>query len=97
MGLASCSGPSTEEKEEELAETRGEWTHDQTNKAIDLYLEGLRSEEELLDRNLELRERMRFFDENRCSRDVLRERRAEIDSTRARLDAKRARLVSISK
>lgn len=93
----SCSAPSPQEQVERLAGSKGEWTNDQTEMAVDLYLDGLSREEELLDRNLEVREGIRFFDERRCSRDVLRERRAEIDSARARLDAKRARILQISR
>lgn len=97
FATVSCSKSSPDEQKARLVEVKGEWTHEQTDKAIDIYLDGLRREEELLDRNLELREQLRFFDENRCSRDVLRQRRAEIDSTRARLDAKRERINKISK
>lgn len=95
--LAACSKPSATDNYEDIADTKGEWTHEQTNKAIDIYLEGLKEEEGLLDRNIELRRRLEFFDENRCSRSVLKERRAEIDSARARLDAKRAGIRAISR
>lgn len=97
FATVSCSKSSPDEQKTRLMEAKGEWTHEQTDKAIDIYLDGLRREEELLDRNLELREQLRFFDESRCSRDVLRQRRAEIDSTRARLDAKREKINMISK
>lgn len=96
-GLTACSGSTPQEDREELASTKGEWTHAQTDKAIDLYLEGLKQEETLLDKNLELRKQLEFFDENRCARDVLKSRRAEIDSVRARLDDKRAQITRISK
>lgn len=95
--LAACSESSATDKYEDIAATKGEWTHEQTNKAIDIYLEGLKEEEALLDRNIDLRRRLEFFDENRCSRSVLKERRAEIDSVRARLDAKRAGIRAISR
>lgn len=95
--LMACSGPSIQEDKETLSQTRGEWTHEQTDKAIDIYLEGLKSEDALLDRQMELREQLKFFDENRCSRDVLHQRRAEIDSARAVLEAKRCKIDRISK
>lgn len=95
--FSACSKPTVAERADELKDTKGEWTHEQTNKAIDIYLEGLTEEAELLDRNIELRKRLRFFDENRCSREVLRERRAEIDSARARLQSKRKSISNLTR
>lgn len=95
--MAACSHPSAEDKTKELESTKGEWTHAQTNKAIDLYIEGLKSEEDLLNRELEVRRGLKFFDENRCSREVLKSRRSEIDSMRSLLAKKRAQIDSISR
>ena len=72
--LTACSESSIQEDKEDLSQTRGEWTHEQTDKAIDIYLEELKREDALLDRQMELCEQLKFFDENRCSRDVLRKR-----------------------
>ena len=95
--LSACSKPTVTERAEELKDTKGEWTHEQTDRAIDTYLEGLKEEEKLLDRNVELRKRLQFFDENRCSRDVLMQRRAEIDSARARSQSKRESIRNLSR
>lgn len=86
--MCACSSSSVEEKRGELSRTKGEWTHEQTEMAIDIYLDGLRREEEYLSRNLELRDSLRFFDERRCARDVLKARRAEIDKARSSLKKK---------
>lgn len=95
--LTACSESSIQEDKEDLSRTRGEWTHEQTDKAIDIYLEELKREDALLDRQMELCEQLKFFDENRCSRDVLRQRRAEIDSVRNALAAKRLKISKVSK
>lgn len=96
--LCACSAKTdTEQGREDLSHTRGEWTHAQTDKAIDIYLETLAQEEDLLNRNIELRRTLRYFDENRCSRQVLNARRHEIDSVRTRLKARRDTLAAISR
>ncbi|MCM1006259.1 MAG: hypothetical protein NC402_08195 [Prevotella sp.] len=96
-GLTSCSDNPAKEKREIIDRTKGEWTHDQTEKAIDIYIDGLKQEEDLLRRNIELRQTLQFFDENRCARDVLKARRHEIDSLRCTLAAKRDTLAAISR
>lgn len=87
--LCACSGSYSEDTHEALGQTRGEWTHEQTEKAIDLYLDGLKQQEALIDREMELQHTLKFFDENRCSRDVLKARSRELQDARARIRHKR--------
>lgn len=90
--VTACSRPDAAEQKQDLTRQKGEWTHAQTEQAIDLYLDGLKQEEALLKRNQELQRQLEFFDENRCSRAVLKARRAEIDSMRHALDSRRRSL-----
>lgn len=90
--VSACSSPTDREEVNRLKTIRGEWTHEQTNDAIDLYLRGLEHEEELLEQNLEIQSQVNFFDEKKCSRDVLNERREEIEKARRALSDKRKRL-----
>lgn len=92
MVLAGCSAPSDKEEVARLKAVTGEWTHEQTEDAIDLYLRGLKCEDELLEKNFDIQAQINFFDEKKCSRDVLKERRAEIDKARKELKDKRDRL-----
>lgn len=90
--LAGCSSPSEKEEVARLKAVKGEWTHEQTEDAIDLYLKGLQHEDELLEKNLDIQAQINFFNENKCSREVLQERRQEIDNARKALKEKRERL-----
>lgn len=93
----SCSKPDMQENREALSHTKGEWTHDQTDKAIDIYLDVLQQQEDLIDKEIELRKTLNFFDENRCSRDVLKSRQKQIQDAKTRIQQKQNTLNSMSR
>ena len=90
----ACGSEPVRDRVDKLQSARGEWTMDQTDEAIDLYLEGLQRESDLLEQNMEIRRQTDFFSEKKCAREVLEIRRAEIDKARTDLAEKRARLQS---
>ena len=90
----ACGSEPVRDRVDKLQSARGEWTMDQTDEAIDLYLEGLQRESDLLEQNMEIRRQTDFFSEKNCAREVLEIRRAEIDKARTDLAEKRARLQS---
>ncbi|MBP3299475.1 MAG: hypothetical protein J6L73_07350 [Muribaculaceae bacterium] len=90
--LGSCGGDSTDETIDRLRQARGEWTVEQSDEAVDIYLEGLQRESDLLEQNLEIQRQVNFFSEGKCSREVLAKHRAEIDKARKDLQEKRTRL-----
>lgn len=93
----ACSKPDMQENREALDHTKGEWTHDQTEKAIDIYLDVLRQQEALIDKEADLLKSLNYFDENRCSRDVLNARKNEIQAARTRIRQKQDSLLNLSK
>lgn len=90
--LMACSGEPTEKKIEKLQSARGEWTVDQSDEAVDIYLEGLQKESDLLEQNMEIRRQVDFFNERKCAREVLDKRREEIQKARQSLSEKRSEL-----
>lgn len=90
--MMACSGEPTDKKIEKLRSARGEWTVDQSDEAVDIYLEGLRKESDLLEQNMEIRRQVEFFSEQKCAREVLDKRRGEIQEARKSLSEKRSRL-----
>lgn len=94
LGLAtlSCGSKEPEEVMTELADKQGEWTHDQTEEACDLYVDLLKEQQSLIDQELALQKKAAFFSDTKAARSVMKERAPEIDSLRTRIRAKRAQL-----
>ncbi|MCM1320101.1 MAG: hypothetical protein NC217_06925 [Muribaculaceae bacterium] len=97
MLACACSKPDAEKNREALDQTKGEWTHDQTDKAIDIYLNVLKQQEVLVNKEIELRKTLNFYDESRCARDVLKSRQKEIQTARRRLEQKQDSLIQLSR
>ena len=57
----ACGSEPVRDRVDKLQSARGEWTMDQTDEAIDLYLEGLQRESDLLEQNMEIRRQTDFF------------------------------------
>ena len=61
----ACGSEPVRDRVDKLQSARGEWTMDQTDEAIDLYLEGLQRESDLLEQNMEIRRQTDFFSEEK--------------------------------
>lgn len=86
ISLASCGGVSDRHEEiQKLNDVSGEWTKEQTDQAIDIYIEG---QKEMID-NAEdiglIMEKQFFFSESKCDEDALKERKDEIKEAKQRL------------
>lgn len=91
--LASCGGKDTHERVQHLDKVSGEWTKEQTDEAIDLYIDGLHRQEALLEQNMGMLEQTGFFRRSKCHQGTLDERSSEIEKAEKRLDERRASLI----
>lgn len=93
LALAGCGKDDTHEQVQKLDRVSGEWTKAQTDEAIDLYIDGLKKQQALMEENMKVLEQTGFFRRSKCDRATLDERSAEIEKAEQELDTHRAALI----
>lgn len=95
MVMGSCGGNKIENRHDEVTKLRelSTWNAEQTQQAIDIYLEGLDDQSKILETAMSVGEKYYFFNEDKCDREVLNQNLEKINKQRQLLDTLEKKLL----